>query len=48
MESKTKLLGHPVHPIVVAFPIALNTVAVLADVVYLITKNGVFAQMASR
>ena len=46
MESKTKLFGHPVHPIVVAFPIALNTVAVLADVAYLISKNDLFAQMA--
>ena len=46
MESKTKLFGHPVHPIVVAFPIALNTVAVLADVAYLITHDSTFAQMA--
>ena len=46
MESKTKLFGHPVHPILVAFPIALNAVAVLADVAYLITKDSMFAQMA--
>ena len=46
MESKTKLFGHPVHPIVVAFPLALGAAAVVADLAYLITKDGVFARMA--
>ena len=39
MESKVKLLGHPIHPMLVAFPVALLSTAVVFDVVGLITAN---------
>lgn len=39
MESKTKLFGHPVHPMLVVFPIGLLATAVIFDVIYLITRN---------
>jgi uncharacterized membrane protein len=46
MESRVKLLGHPVHPMLVVLPLALFAVAVVFDVVYLLTGDPVFAQIA--
>jgi uncharacterized membrane protein len=34
MYSKLKFLGHPIHPMLVAFPIALYVAAFLGFVVY--------------
>jgi uncharacterized membrane protein len=31
MESKTRLLGHPIHPMVVPFPLGLLGIAVVFD-----------------
>ncbi|MDM4722201.1 DUF2231 domain-containing protein [Micromonospora sp. WMMA1363] len=33
MESRLKVLGHPVHPMLVTFPVALLVTAVLFDIV---------------
>lgn len=33
MESRLKLLGHPVHPMLVMFPVALLVTAVIFDIV---------------
>jgi uncharacterized membrane protein len=46
MESKVKLLGHPVHPILVDFPVALFTTAVLFDLVGLATGSSEFAAVS--
>ena len=46
MESRIKLLGHPIHPILVTFPIALFAVAVLFDALYLATATDEFARFA--
>ena len=35
MESRTKLFGHPIHPILVVFPIALLSTALLFDAISL-------------
>jgi uncharacterized membrane protein len=32
-----RILGHPVHPMFIVYPIAMFTVAVILDIVYLIT-----------
>lgn len=37
MESRVKLLGHPVHPMLVVFPLGLFTTAAVFDVVHLVT-----------
>jgi uncharacterized membrane protein len=37
MESRVKIAGHPVHPMLVVFPLGLLSVAVVFDVIYLIT-----------
>jgi uncharacterized membrane protein len=36
MESKVKLAGHPIHPMLVVFPLGLLTTAVIFDIVFLI------------
>ena len=42
MESRVKLFGHPVHPMLIVFPIGLFATAVIFDIVYLATGNPVF------
>jgi uncharacterized membrane protein len=46
MESKTKLFGHPIHPMLIVLPLGLLSGAVVFDIVYLLTNNTVFAQVA--
>jgi len=40
MESRVKLLGHPVHPMLIVFPLGLLSTAVVFDMLYLVTDNG--------
>ena len=46
METKFKLLGHPVHPMLVVFPLGLLSTAVIFDLLYLFTGNEEFATVA--
>ena len=46
MESRTKLLGHPVHPMLIVFPLGLLSVGVLFDALHLATDDPVFADVA--
>jgi len=39
MESRIKVLGHPVHPMLIVFPLGLLATAVIFDVLYLATSN---------
>ena len=39
MESRVKLFGHPVHPMLVVFPLGLLATAVIFDLLYLIFDN---------
>ena len=39
MESKVKLLGHPVHPMLIVFPLGLLAAAVIFDILYFLTGN---------
>ncbi len=43
MESRAKLFGHPIHPILIPFPLGLLTTSVVFDVVYLLTGDGKWA-----
>ena len=44
MESRAKLFGHPIHPVLIVFPLGLLGTAVLFDIIGLITNNrGLFA-----
>lgn len=39
METKFKLFGHPVHPMLIVFPLGLLSTAVVFDLLYLATGN---------
>lgn len=43
MESKTKLLGHPIHPMLIVFPLGLLATAVVFDLLYIIRSTTEFA-----
>ncbi|MBW8751050.1 MAG: DUF2231 domain-containing protein [Propionibacteriales bacterium] len=47
MESKVKALGHPVHPMLIVFPLGLLATAVIFDILELITGNGDFSIAAA-
>jgi uncharacterized membrane protein len=42
MKNKARFLGHPIHPVLVVFPVALFTTSLLFDILYLITRNTIF------
>lgn len=46
MESKAKLFGHALHPILIVFPLGLLATGVIFDVVYLATGTVTFATVA--
>jgi uncharacterized membrane protein len=46
MESKVKLLGHAIHPMLIVFPLGLLATSLIFDIVYLITDNGTWSQVA--
>jgi uncharacterized membrane protein len=39
MESKAKLLGHPIHPMLIVFPLGLLATSVAFDIVGLVTND---------
>ncbi|MEO3760667.1 DUF2231 domain-containing protein [Mycobacterium sp. B14F4] len=47
MTSRAKVLGHPVHPMLIPFPVGLLTTAVVFDVLYLITDRAGFTVAAA-
>lgn len=46
MESKAKILGHPIHQMLVPFPFGLLATAVIFDIVYLVWGNPTMAMVA--
>lgn len=42
MESRVKLFGHPVHPMLIVYPLGLLSTAVLFDILYMIFGNRFF------
>src|SRR4051794_39747961 len=40
MESRFKLAGHPVHPMLIVFPLGLLATAAIFDAIWLATANG--------
>src|SRR5918996_3926031 len=46
MESRAKLLGHPVHPMLIVLPLGLFIAAVVFDGVYLWRGSATFATVA--
>ena len=46
METRIKFLGHPLHPMLIVFPLGLFAIALVCDVIYLATNNTDFATVA--
>lgn len=45
MESKAKLLGHPIHPMLITIPLGLFVATLVFDLLALFTGNSTFAQV---
>ncbi|MDR7276826.1 DUF2231 domain-containing protein [Catenuloplanes atrovinosus] len=45
MQTRVRALGHPVHPMVIVFPLGLLVTGTIFDLVHLITGNDVFGQV---
>ncbi len=45
MESRVRALGHPVHPMLIVFPLGLFVTAVIFDLIHLAGDNEVFGQV---
>lgn len=43
MESKVKLFGHAIHPMLIPFPLGLLSTAVIFDLIFLFNRNSTFA-----
>ena len=46
MRSRVRLLGHPVHPMLIVFPLGLLATAVLFDIIYLARHDEVMAAVS--
>jgi uncharacterized membrane protein len=46
MESKAKLFGHPIHPMLIVLPLGLLSAAVVFDIVRILTGDEVFSGVA--
>ena len=46
MESRAKLFGHPIHPMLIVLPLGLFTMAVISDIAFYVTGNGTFAAVS--
>src|SRR2546428_7052343 len=46
MESKAKLFGHPIHTILVVFPLGLLATSLIFDIINLMTGNGYWSAIA--
>src|SRR5919106_5867778 len=46
MKSKAQIKGHPLHPMLIAFPIAFLSGALIFDVLYLLIKEEALVQTA--
>lgn len=40
MESRAKLFGHPIHPMLIPFPLGLLSMSVIFDGIALLRPNG--------
>ncbi len=46
MESKAKLFGHPIHPMLIVFPLGLLITAVVFDMIYFVAQNPIFGMIS--
>ncbi len=46
MESRAKVAGHPVHPMLIVFPLGLLATAVIFDIITLVWRAGRWSEMS--
>jgi uncharacterized membrane protein len=46
MRAKATLLGHPIHPMLIVFPLGLFTVSAIFDIIYIATHDGHWADVS--
>lgn len=46
MESRAKLLGHPIHQMLIVFPLGLLAMAIIFDVLAIVLGNGYWSEIA--
>ena len=46
MEAKAKILGHPIHQMLIPFPFGLLATSVIFDIIYMVWGNPTFALVA--
>lgn len=46
MEAKARLFGHPIHQMLIVFPLGLLTTAAIFDIIRLATHNGHWSEIA--
>ena len=46
MEARAKLFGHPIHQMLIVFPLGLLATAAIFDVICLVTDNGKWSDIA--
>jgi uncharacterized membrane protein len=46
MTNGAKVLGHPVHPVLIVFPLGLLATAVVFDIIGLFTSSQIWSQVA--
>jgi uncharacterized membrane protein len=46
MESKVKLFGHPIHPMLIVFPLGLLATSFIFDIMYRVTQTTQWALIA--
>ena len=46
MQSRAKLLGHPIHQMLIVFPLGLLATSLVFDIIYLVSGNGRFADIS--
>jgi uncharacterized membrane protein len=46
MESKVKLFGHPIHPMLIVFPLGLLATSLIFDIIYLLSHTSQWTTVA--
>jgi uncharacterized membrane protein len=46
MESRAKLFGHPIHQMLIVFPLGLLAMALVFDAIHLVWGNGYWSEIA--
>ena len=46
MESRAKFLGHPIHPMLIVFPLGLFITSLIFDIIYLATSDNRWTSVA--